>query len=112
MSLPYARPNLVAIRCSSFDTTAQPIARQLPDRKQQSPGPTTRAKDPTVQVEGQAPRFISIHSAIYNVFYLQRHHAYRKPPEPSERRHSPSGTLRPPQSHYQVVVSERRRPKR
>lgn len=57
---------------------ARSITRQQPGRKFASSCPTTRAEDATLQVRRDRPSFVSIHSAIYNTFNLQRHLVSRK----------------------------------
>lgn len=49
------------------------MARQQSGRRLTPSRPTTRAKDAKVKSQGQAQRFVSIQSAIYNTFHPQRH---------------------------------------
>lgn len=49
--------------------------------------------------QGQAQRFVSVHSAIYNTFNLQRHLISRKPCEPSDPLPWWSGMRQPAPQH-------------
>ena len=59
--------------------------------------------------QGQAQRFVSVHSAIYNTFNLQRHLISRKPCEPSDPLPWWSGMRQPAPQHKFPEFGTRRR---
>ena len=49
------------------------LAQEQPGRGLAPAGATAGTEDAAVQVAGSAQRFLSVHSAVYNTFNVQRH---------------------------------------